>query len=105
MRIATARRTTVAPAQRSCLPVDRHQDCCCGSTSNFLPSGRSMTRRGTQIEPFDYPPGRISIQHHNMETPLTPRDNPQKPSSRFSEGVLCKILNPNFREYLFHALG
>jgi hypothetical protein len=35
-------------------------------------------------------------------TPLpTRRGDPQKPSSRPSVGNLCKIVNPNFREFTF----
>jgi len=52
-----------------------------------------------------YPYTRIFMHHHNMWVPLAWQEWPQKPSSRFSEGVLCKILHLNFGELTFHALG
>jgi hypothetical protein len=36
---------------------------------------------------------------------LTRRAGPQKPSSRLSEGFICRIADMNFAEFLFHALG
>jgi hypothetical protein len=37
--------------------------------------------------------------------PSTRRGGPQRPSSRLWEGVLCTILQVNFAEFYFYALG
>jgi hypothetical protein len=47
----------------------------------------------------------ISIQYHNMLVPLGALEGPQKPSSCLSEGVLCTILQMDFAEFPFYALG
>ena len=45
------------------------------------------------------------MHHHNMQFPPTRRGGPQKPSSRLWSGVLCRILQANFREFTFHDFG
>jgi pimeloyl-ACP methyl ester carboxylesterase len=51
--------------------------------------------------PGAYSRRRIFMHHHNMYISLTRCGGPQKPSSRLSERHLYKILQMNFREFLF----
>jgi hypothetical protein len=48
--------------------------------------------------------GCIFMHHHWMLWSLTRCAGPQKPSSRLSEGYICRIVDMNFGEFLFHAV-
>jgi len=48
--------------------------------------------------------GCIFMHHHKMLWSLTWRAGSQKALSGLSEGYSCRILDMNFREFLFHEL-
>jgi hypothetical protein len=65
-----------------------------------------MLHRSTQGEPSAHPAGRISIQHHNMEKSLAYAAwRPLEAILVALRGGLCRIVQVNFRECTFHALG